>query len=730
MSPRNDLPATITPVRRKDAIDLLVEGKDLVRALRVSVTRRDSGARTLTPSAPLALHAQDRGTDNLGAFAARTFPLTDGKARQLALLHFRAYVESPVIVAHLDYRTRRRLDPDCGFKVEIGEAPHFRRGCGAALRSPCWTAPFFTSSFHSLPDQAQFYLWEQAGNRYVCIIPLCGGGMKGWLKGEGEKLSLCLASYDRNFVPREVPLFAIAYGNDPYTVVEGAYRAGIAAMTRPRREVRLRTEKRYPDVFEYIGWCSWNAYYQNVDAQKLLRAARSFKENKFPVRFILIDDGWFAAKNRRLVSFDSPREKCPGGLANLVADLKRNYGIRWVGIWHTLQGYWEGIEPRSALGRKYAEHLLQGKNGMYIPHPEPKKGFRFWSDWHDHFRCQGIDFVKVDNQSTMREITRDRMPIGRAMSQQQHNLQSSVTAHFQGWMINCMAMSAECCYNWISSNVSRSSDDYWPDRRDDPKVHAYDNSYNSLWFSQLTYPDFDMFESHHPQGEFHAVLRAVSGGPVYFTDTPGKENWKLLRKLVFSDGKILRPDHPCLPTRDVLFVDPMKEGVPLKVFTTAGPAGIVAAFNVNKDGETVVGHVSPPDVHGLRGGRFVIYDHLRKKVHLVEKRGGIPVTLSEFECALYIISPVKDGFAPLGLIDKYISPKAVLSVHQQGKTVRIELVEGGRLACFCTERPQAVFVNGKLLPERKWQFREGLLKVSLPMKRGNDKRVCVEIAIR
>ena len=718
---------TLTPVRRGVAIDLLVGTQPLMRGLRVSVREKASGERSLRPTASRAPHTHEEGTDDLGTFSNWAFVLGQGKAKHIAVLRFNSYRKLSAVVGHLEYRGRKRVHADCGFTVRITESPRFRRGCGSALRSPYWTVPFFTSSFHSVPDQTQFYLWENAGNTYVCMIPLCGGGVKGWLRGEDNALRVCLASYDGNFLPREMPLFALAHGRDPYEVITAAYRAGMLAMGRPGR---LRIEKPYPDLFEYIGWCSWNAFYQSVDARKLLRAARSFKKSGFPVRFILVDDGWFATKNRRLLSFDAPEEKCPAGLSNLAAILKRDYGIRWIGIWHTFQGYWEGIKPRSAIGRKYAEHLLRGKNGVVIPRPGLENGFRFWFDWHDHLRRQGIDFVKVDNQSTMPEITRDLMPLGTAMSLQQYTLQSSVNTHFQGRMINCMAMSIECCYNWISSNVSRSSDDYWPDRPHDPKVHAYDNCYNSLWFSQLTFPDFDMFESHHPQGEFHAVLRAVSGGPIYFTDTPGKEKWKLLRKLVFSDGRILRPDQPCLPTRDVLFVDPMEERVPLKVFTRAGPAGIVAVFNVHRDGETVAGRLSPSDVHGLRGRRFAVYDHFQKQVHLLEKSASLDLTLDEFECGLFIISPVNAGFSPLGLVDKYISPKAILSFHQERKEVRLELVQGGHFAGYSAEKPAAVFVDGKTLPQNKWAVDEGLLKISVPMKRGPNKRVCLEIRFR
>ena len=45
----------------------------------------------------------------------------------------------------------------------------------------------------------------------------------------------------------------------------------------------------------------------------------------------------------------------------------------------------------------------------------------------------------------------------------------------------------------------------------------------------LVQPDWDMFHSQHPAAELHALARAVSGGPVYVSDYPGKHNFDILR---------------------------------------------------------------------------------------------------------------------------------------------------------------------------------------------------------
>ena len=86
-----------------------------------------------------------------------------------------------------------------------------------------------------------------------------------------------------------------------------------------------------------------------------------------------------------------------------------------------------------------------------------------------------------------------------------------------------------------------------------------------------------MFQSTHPCAEFHAASRAISGGPIYVSDSVGKHNFKLLKALVLPDGSILRCQYYALPARDCLFEDPLHDGKTM-----------LKIWNLNK-----VGHDTP-----------------------------------------------------------------------------------------------------------------------------------------
>lgn len=116
--------------------------------------------------------------------------------------------------------------------------------------------------------------------------------------------------------------------------------------------------------------------------------------------------------------------------------------------------------------------------------------------------------------------------------------------------------------------VCSTGDDFWcTDPSGDPNgtfwlqgCHMVHCAYNSLWMGNFIQPDWDMFQSTHPCAEFHAASRAISGGPIYVSDTVGKHNFPLLKRLAMPDGSILRCESYALPTKDCLFEDPLHDG--------------------------------------------------------------------------------------------------------------------------------------------------------------------------
>lgn len=658
---------------------------------------------------------------------------SEGGGPLLAVLEVRRYSRTGVLVASLEYSGPPLAATD-GVQLLVG-FDAFARGMALKQLKLYWTAPVFVSDHRLLSPSNQLLLWKQMRGveDFHLMVPLAGGGMVSTI-GVADieyryEFRVASSSYDATLAPRRVPLFAYASGSDPYKLPRETYETAFAS---EGQYGRLRWEKSYPEVFRWLGWCSWNTYYHEVSEEKVIRSVRSLRERNIPFGFVLVDDGWLSVKENKLSGFDADASRFPRGMSGLAKTLREEYRVAHVGVWHTFQGYWDGVNKSSDFASR--SDLYTGVGGKSLPDPRDGRGEGFYSDWYSRLKSWGYDFVKVDGQSNIIKFTNGLLPLFDSGRGEQRNLQEAAAKTFGDRaaaneksltpglnVINCMEMTLEHAFNWRLSNVARNSDDYSPDSPQNAKEHVHQNAYNAYWTSNFAYPDWDMFQSHDPSAEFHAVARAVSGGPIYFTDEPGKENPEILRRLAFSDGRLLMADEPAQVTRDVLLTDTSLEAVPLKVFarvTRPGlTAGVVAAFNVNKHARSVEGMLRASDaeapaaasqrsavaVYSLSDGRAVLLD---------ARHTSLTFALGEFGQDLFTLAPVERGVAVFGLLDKYLSPASVVSVsHHDNDATTVRLREAGEFGAWLESEPLKVEVDGRALAASDYSYAGGLLRV-------------------
>ena len=148
-------------------------------------------------------------------------------------------------------------------------------------------------------------------------------------------------------------------------------------------------------------------------------------------------------------------------------------------------------------------------------------------------------------------------------------------------LTGCMCHSTENLFNYYETSMARASDDFYPKDMAAQTVHLVSCAYNTVMLGEIATTDWDMFHSKHPFAGMHAAARAISGGPVYVSDSPGNHDPKLLRRLVLPDGGILRAQIPARPTVDCLFSDVQKDGVSAMKLWSMNKVGAVAGiFNV------------------------------------------------------------------------------------------------------------------------------------------------------
>jgi len=529
----------------------------------------------------------------------------------------------------------------------------------------------------------------------------------------------------------------IAFGKDFYQTIENLAEVSIEIMGYPGN---LRAKKVFPKPFEKLGWCTWNAFMHEVNEARILNGAKSFQDKNIPLSYLLIDDGWLTTDENKLVDFDPDKEKFPRGFRPLVDDLQKKYGIDEVGVWHTLNGYWEGIKDHSPIQEKFAGQLYAYQDRIVwlrdtfstfmIPSPVTGALSEFYNEWYSYLKDQGISLVKVDNQNVINQLASNRLSLWDAGELAEKYLQQAIAAHFDGAVINCMDMSSNTLYHFGSSAVARAVEDYFPadgnlnyslEYSCNAAGHILMCHFNSIWFSPFVYPDYDMFQTHRDDAEYHAIARAISGGPIYLTDIPGQQNTELIHKLILDDGTILRSDQPSLPTEDCLFQ--LEGGKPFKAFSKEGNTGLLAAWNAS-DTSLVSGTIRPADVWGLKGDTFAVYEHFSRKLEILAYQQADSIEIVRMGQKLFIIVPVEEDIAPIGLLDKYNAPAAIESVENRADKCLIKLFQGGIFGAYCRNRPIKVLVNHKEMEEERIKWDDGLLQINI-----DDSLTHCEIAL-
>ena len=600
------------------------------------------------------------------------------------------------------------------WEMPLGQIAGLRRFTSVARARPFWVHPVTGTSENAIQPETQWLLGETTAGLFIFIVPLLDGSCRFALQGSEAGLVVVGETGDPAVVARGGVAVFVAVGTEPYALMAAAARA----VGRHHGTGALRSEKPLPDFVDWFGWCTWDAFYHDVSPEKIRAGLASFAAGGVEPRVLILDDGWQSVRRGasgedRIVSF-AANDRFAGDLAPIVRVAKGEFAVERFLVWHALIGYWGGVCAAAlpdydtrTVARAFGPGILRGEPhanvrpwGAVVGVPAATQIARFFDDYHRTLRVQGVDGVKVDNQATLEAVSAGqggRVALARVYRQA---LEESVARHFGGRMINCMSCTPECVYLAAPSTVMRTSDDFWPERPESHGTHIYTNAHASLWFGEFMHPDWDMFQSAHAMGAFHAAARAVSGGPVYVSDRPEEHDFALLRKLTLSDGTILRADAPGRLTRDCLFIDPTKAPVLLKIFNTNGDCGVVGIFNARGPStaaarEMVSGEVSPRDVPALAKTDFI--GHAQRSGELwrcdagAAGGSGRPVSLSAGEWEIVTFAPVKNGFAAIGLADKLNSAGAIAAwdwptTHE----CRVELRDGGKFIAWAARAPSVI----------------------------------------
>ncbi|MBE6702650.1 MAG: hypothetical protein E7585_04465 [Ruminococcaceae bacterium] len=558
------------------------------------------------------------------------------------------------------------------------------------MRCSYWCRPAFGVDLTAVPKRTQALLYKE-GSTWRVLWSLCGDVFNCTLQGGEQGLEAKIAPWsDGEAVLEKMPVLLHFSGKEPHTVLEKTAKAAAKLLNG---RVTTVYEKPFPELFEYLGWCSWDAMRVHISEQGLLVKVAELKEKGIPVRWCILDDMWAHVKGIKglpeemtthdmvkimhqstLHALEADPDRFPNGLAGAIEKL-HNEGLR-VGVWYPTTGYWKGVDPEGPLAAELADILEMLPNENLLVKPNAEAANRFHNAIQDMLKDAGADFVKVDNQTHYKNKYSPVHPVGVVAKAVQNAIEDVTEAHFGNALINCMGMGNESMWNRRKSAVSRCSGDFQPENREWFAKHIQQCAYNSLFQGQFHYSDWDMWWTDDEQALKNSVCRAVSGGPIYVSDKIGRSRPEALKPLCFADGRILRADGQATPIARCLLENPTVSHAPLFIFNKANGCGVVAAFNIHAENQAQEGWLSPADLK-LPAGRYLVREQLRGETRVLEKGETLSVSLADNDAfALYIFYSLKGNVTPLGRVDKFISPKALLGRNAKG----VKLYEGGPVA--------------------------------------------------
>lgn len=361
-----------------------------------------------------------------------------------------------------------------------------------------WMAQRMGEKGSDVPRETQFLLVESRGvgdedAAYVVFLPLVEGAFRASIQGgAGDALELCVESGDDDTraASFERALFVGAAESDPFAAISGAVAAAKSAL----RTFRVRAEKKLPGIVDYFGWCTWDAFYQDVTQEGVEAGLRSLIAGGAPPKFVIIDDGWQSVgtdtnesagedkppllsrltgikENSKFQNADDPA----AGIKTVVRLAKEEYRLKYVYVWHAITGYWGGVRPgmehyRSSMQfPKVSPGVMENEPGMKtdvltmqgLGLVHPRAVYRFYDELHAYLAAAGVDGVKVDVQCILETLGAGHGGRVQLTRQYHQALDASIAKNFpENGIIACMSHNTDALY-WYAIRSIRSRELTW-----------------------------------------------------------------------------------------------------------------------------------------------------------------------------------------------------------------------------------------------------------------------------
>ncbi|KAG9101537.1 hypothetical protein FRC06_002955 [Ceratobasidium sp. 370] len=537
---------------------------------------------------------------------------------------------------------------DALFSFNLGIPGHNVTGSLRLTREKCFW--LFARQSHSLPADTDTQIFALRSSSHVLVaLPLTTESYLGAFRGpmhEDERGSI-FVRFEQVLPPAVTGKVVIAIAPNLNIALKNSVQHARSILGKPD-SISSGASTLFKNQLTY---CTWDSLQPPVPtcAKSALQTLEYLNSLGIRPATLLLDDSWQDVNSfRTLQSFDASASFLDGykNLAEIVKTAKAKYGVRDVGVWHTIQGYWSGVDTDKFASRyKLVKVKKDGYPGpteppgfqYYMPHPDSIGSF--FHDYYSALRAAGVTFAKCDNMASIdhivsaveasfigpwMEIPGDPVDVPQLKEAYVRAVKAAARESFgEENVVWCMGMTPRLLLGEIGlggdglKRTVRNSDDYFPHEPDAHRYHVFTNVLNGLFLNNLdVHPDFDMFQTHAyispqsvqnntpaglAQGAFHASFRVFGTGPVTITDVPLKSNPEILHKIVgntsptTSSPSLVVQASQAFTVLDEVFNPAIMEGgngKGLKVYVN----NTIGVWNVRAWHGKVVEFVTPPDI--------------------------------------------------------------------------------------------------------------------------------------
>jgi len=546
-------------------------------------------------------------------------------------------------------------------------------------------------------------------------------------KGNRRKLSCELSGIPNGPFEHKVMIFYSSKGPSEALVEAGSF-------------LRKLHHRRIPEVaaecHSHLGYSTANgSFYFNFLNEKMLpEVLNDLKAKEIPAKWLQIDVMWYKSSKR----WPSSEE-----ISKFAEKIKKASGEKILDFINSIWGVvelepnekdfphrFENVKEKTPIGLWIWTTYFDENTPYREKYPWSEKdnipvGKEFWLDKAKQFKDWRAIWVEPDNLVHVNRF-RSLNHIGEKEKWLVEVIESFGEYNIPVQMCMCPSKLYPVALKTKNAHFIRTSDDF---RMKPDLYEIYQNFYNSslAWAFGL-YPCFDVYftgkESYKKVKkydqlnfplEYHndadiipeLVAHALSCGVNYIGDGIGMANPELIKKICTQEGKLIHPDKPAIPTRSCFLEDPLEKKSPLVVYTCLGEYILLGVFNLDDSKKEY--HIPLEEV-GLESG-YSCCDFKLFKKETDEAREMIWGELDARGCELHIVSPLRDGVAIIGDLEKLFPPYAIQAAYYQRNHIEItaEVKDQATIGVFC-KRPKKLRVDGK---PSDWVIEGRLLKVKI-----------------